>query len=205
MADEGATIYYYSKQSFSFERTCNYLNQSGWFIKNPNTQLITGINEGDFAEKNQNKVKQIVVQSKELGIEIWSNNKQRIFWSIIERNNFFLQNFTFNYLDYDDIEKRTSKIFLEFALQELTEVGEGMLGFTLDQFGHTEYYDFETIFEPDNSEILTDRYFPDITFLPKEKFTRVSLNDECEIIQLNQKFDCIAKNQELSNYLKSLL
>ena len=33
----------------------------------------------------------------------------------------------------------------------------------------------------------------------------IALNDECEIIQLNQKFDCIAKNKELSNYLKTLL
>ena len=205
MADEGATIYYTSKQKDSFGRACNYFNKSGLFIQNPDTKLITGIDKGDFSETSKEKVQELIYQSKEVGLELWLETNERIFWSFIERNNFLLQNFTFNYLNYDDIEQKISKIFVKFALQELKEANKYFLSFTLDQFGHYEDYDFSKIFEPENNEILSHHYISDITFLPRDKIKRISLNDECQIISINQQFDCIAKNQELADYVRSLL
>ena len=202
MAEEGATFYYISKQAFDFKKAYTYLAQSGLYIKHPDIQLISGINDSDeFEESDVEKIEEMF-NTNSMGIHLRLKNKDRIFWSFVELNNVFSHNIGCWFDEYH--EQVVSEASIRFALFEIN-TNEEFLGFTIDIFGETEEYRFETIFEPDNSEIFTDRYFPDITFLPKEKFTRVSLNDECEIIQLNQKFDCIAKNKELSNYLKSLL
>lgn len=87
----------------------------------------------------------------------------------------------------------------------MTENAQGFLGFTLDQDGATDAYDFGEIFEPGNKETLSSFYISDITFLPKEKTNRIALDDESKIIHLNQNFDCIAKNEDLANYVTTLL
>ncbi|MDJ0592311.1 MAG: hypothetical protein QNJ72_20345 [Pleurocapsa sp. MO_226.B13] len=213
MADEGATFYYISKHFFDFEKICNYLKRFGLSIKHPDTELITGIGEeNDFSEIQEEKIRDLVYNTSNLGVDLWTKGNYlnqeynyRIFWSFYEQNNCFVQNFGFNYLEYDRIEKEISKIFIQFALQELAEVGDKLLGFTLDQFGTTEYYDFGKIFEPENKETLSHHCIPDITFLPREKMNQVQLDSESEIIRLNQSFDCIAREKNLSDYLKTLL
>ena len=206
MAREGAIFYYTSKQALDFKKAYTFLAESGLYIKHPDIQLISGIYiKDEFEESDVEKIQKIFNTEKHinnLGIHLRLENKDRIFWSFVELNNVFSHNIGCWFDEYH--EKVVSEASIRFALSEIN-TNEEFLGFTIDIFGETEEYRFEKIFEPDNSEIFTYRYFPDITFLPKEKFTRVSLNDECEIIQLNQKFDCIAKNKELSNYLKSLL
>ena len=206
MTQEGATIYYSSKQFFNFKKACSSLNELGLSIKNPETLLITGvgINGDDFEESSLNKAKALFKFSN-FGFDIWLENAHKTFWSFVEKDNYFFHNLAFNYLDCDDIEKRVSQIFIKFAFQESEDICENFLGFTLDQFGHHEDYDFSKIFEPDNNEILSHRYISDITFLPTDKIKRISLNDECQIISINQRFDCIAKNQELADYVRSLL
>ena len=201
MAEEGATFYYTSKQALNFQKTYSYLAELGLYIKHPDIQLISGIYNGDdFEESDVEKIEDMF-NTNNMGIHLRLENKDRIFWSFVERNVFY------HYIGcwFDEYhEKVVSEASIQFALSEIN-TNQKFLGFTLDIFGATEEYNLETIFEPDNSEIFTYRYFADLTFLPKDKLTRVSLNDEYEIIQLNQKFDCIAKNKNLSAFLKSLL
>ena len=202
MAEEGATFYYRSKQALDFKKAYTFLAKSGLYIKHPDIQIVSGIHNGDdFEESDVEKIEEMF-NTNSMGIHLRLENKDRIFWSFVELNNVFSHNIGCWFDEYH--EKVVSEASIQLALSEIN-TNEEFLGFTVDIFGATEEYRFETIFEPDNSEIFTDRYFPDLTFLPKDKFSKISLNDECEIIQLNQKFDCIAKNKELSNYLKSLL
>ena len=198
---EGATFYYTSKQAFNFQETYNYLARAGLYIKHPDIQIISGMyNSDEFEESDVEKIEEMF-NTNSMAIHLRLENKDIICWSFGE-DKVFVHNIGCLFDEYH--EQVVSEASIQLALSEIN-TNEEFLGFTLSLFGEYEEYSFETIFDPDNSEILTDRYFSDITFLPKEKFTRVSLNDECEIIQLNQKFDCIAKNNELSNYLKSLL
>ena len=200
MAAEGATFYYTSKQAFDFKRAYTFLAESGLYIKHPDIQMISGIYIDEFEELDVEKIEEMF-NTNRMGIHLRLENKDRIFWSFGE-DKVFAHNIGNLFDEYH--EKVVSEASIQFALSEIN-TNEEFLGFTLNILGVYEEYDFETIFDPDNSEILTHRYFADITFLPKEKFNKVSLNDECKIIQLNQRFDCIAKNEELSNYLKSLL
>lgn len=202
MTREGAIFYYTSKQALDFKKAYTFLAESGLYIKHPDIQIISGIYNGDdFEESDVEKIEQMF-NTNSMGIHLRLENKDRIFWSFVELNNVFSHNIGCWFDEYH--EKVVSEASIRLALSEI-DANEEFLGFTIDIFGATEEYRFETIFEPDNSEFFTYHYFPDITFLPKDKLTRVSLNDEYEIIQLNQKFDCIAKDKELSNYLKSLL
>ena len=204
---DGATLYYASKKSFSFERTIFKLSELGISIRHPNTKLITGIdgNLKEFSETDLTKVKNIIYQAKHSGMHLWLETPQTLFGSFVNQNKYFFQHFSFCYLDYDEIEQKISQIFIKFALHELGEVGDEVLCFTLDQFGYTEEYDFIEIFEPSNQKILSSDCIPDLVFLPREKITRITLANKCQIIGINQKFDCIAKNPELADYLKSLL
>ena len=126
------------------------------------------------------------------------------FWSSVKKENYFFHNFAFNFLDGDEIEQTVSQSFIKFALKDLNN-NDNFLGFTLDQFGHHEDYDFSKIYQPENKDILSHNYISDITFLPRNKIKRLALGSESEIIKVNDRFDCISKNQELGNYLKSLL
>ena len=201
MAEEGATFYYTSKQALNFQKTYSYLAQSGLYIKHPDIQLISGIYNGDhFEESDVEKIEEMF-NTNNIGIHLRLKNKDRIFWSFVERY-VFSHNIGCYFDEYH--EQVVSEASIQFALSEINN-NEEFLGFTLDLFGETEDYGFEMFFEPDKNEILTTPYFSDITFLPRERFSKVYLNDECEIIQLNQKFDCIAKNKNLSAFLKSLL
>jgi len=206
MAEEGVTLYYVSKQLFNFQKTCDFLANAGLHIRHPNTQLISVRNEkGDeSAETKQEKVQEIIHNDKYLGITLWLDSGYRVNWSFSQQDDFFFENFGIAHLEDIEIEE-ISKFFIKFALQELAEVERGFLGFTLDQYGQTDHYDFREIFEKGNQETLSPFYISDITFLPREKMNRVTLDNESEIIRLNQSFDCIAKNQDLSNYLKTLL
>ncbi len=206
MTEEGASLYYLSKQSFNFKKACSSLNELGLSVKNSETLLITGIGtKGDNFEESSIKKAQNLFQFKNFGFDIWLENGHKTFWSFVEQDNYFFHNLAFNYLDCNDIEQRASRIFIKFALQELEDVSENFLGFTLDQFGHNENYDFSKILQPNNNDILSHHYISDIVFLSKEKIKRIYLNEECQIISINQQFDCIAKNQELADYVKSLL
>ena len=206
MTQEGATIYYSLKKSFDFKKSCSSLNKLGLFVRNPETHLITGIGTkgNDFEESSIEKA-QDLFQFRDLGFDIWLENDHKTFWSFVEQDNYFFQNLAFNYLDYNDIEQRVSQIFIKFALQELEDVSENFLGFTLDQFGHNEDYDFSRILQQNDNDILNHHYISDIVFLPRDKIKKIALGNESQIIRINQKFDCIAKNQELADYLKSLL
>ena len=204
MAQEGTTFYYTSKQALNFEKTYSHLTELGLSIKHPDTQIVSGIYiQDEFAELDVKKIQEMfdIKNHINIGIHLWLKNKDRIFWSLGE-NNVFYHNIGCCFDEYH--EQIVSEASIQLALSEINK-NERFLRFTLDLFGDTEDYGFEIIFEPDNNEVLTTRYFPDITFLPRERFSRVSLNDECEIIQLNQKFDCIAKDKNLSAFLKSLL
>jgi hypothetical protein len=206
MADEGATFYYVSKHFFDFQKTCNFLEKVGLHIKHPETQLITGINKnGEFVETKAENIQEMIYNSKNLGVNLYLESGYRSFWSFIELNDYFCQHFSFNFFDYYYIEEKVAEIFIEFAVQELTEINQGFLGFTLDQDGATDAYDFGEIFERGNQETLSSFYISDITFLPKDKTNRITLDNESKIIQLNQNFNCIAKNKDLADYLKTLL
>jgi hypothetical protein len=198
MADEGITIYYCFNEFFNFQKTCNYLERMGLHNRHPQTQLIMGssakeykleYNFNDFAETNQEKVQEIIYSAKYSGISLWLDSGHRVRWSFSQQDNYFLENFGISHLEDTEIEK-ISKFFIKFALQELTEVEQGFLGFTLDQFGSTDAYDFGEIFENGNKETLSPFYISDITFLPKDKMNRVALDNESEVIRLNQSFDC---------------
>lgn len=207
MTMDGATLYYISKKSFSFERVSFYLSKLGLSVRHSDTQLITGIdgNLKEFSETDFQQVQNIIYQAKHSGLHFWLETLESLLGSFIDQNEYFFQHFSFSYLDYDNIEQNISQIFIKFALSELTELGEEILCFTLDQFGITEEYDFVEIFEPGNKQKLSSKCIPDLVFLPREKIKKIALNNECEIIRINDKFDCIAKNIELADYLKSLL
>ncbi|BAZ45675.1 hypothetical protein NIES4102_27010 [Chondrocystis sp. NIES-4102] len=206
MANEGATFYYSSKQLFDFQQACLFLENHHLSIRSPDTQLISCINgSSEFIETNQENIQEIIYNSQNAGVYLYLESGHRLFWSFVAQSNYFYQSFGFNYLDYLQIEEMVSKIFTKFALEELIKIDEGFLGFTLDQFGTTDAYDFGEIFDQGNREILSSFYISDITFLPKDKINRITLDDESKIIQLNENFDCIAKNKDLADYLKSLL
>ena len=198
---EGATFYYTSKQAFNFQETYNYLAQSGLYIKHPDIQIISGMyNSDEFEESDVEKIEEMF-NTNSMGIHLRLENKDRIFWSFGE-DKVFVHNIGCLFDEYH--EQVVSEASIQLALSEIN-TNEEFLGFMLDIYGVTEAYNFKTIFEPDNSEVLTYPYFPDLIFISKDKFSKISLNDDCEIIQLNQKFNCIARSQELSNYLKRLL
>lgn len=206
MTQEGATIYYSSTQSFNFKKAYSSLDELGLSLRNPETLLITGIGtKGDNFEASNIEKAQNLFQFRNFGFDIWLENGHKTFWSFVEQDNYFSQNLAFNYLDCNDIEQKASQIFIKFALQELEDVSENFLGFTLDQFGHNEDYDFNRILQHNNNDILNHDYISDIVFLPRDKIKKIALGNESQIIRINQKFDCIAKNQELASYLKSLL
>lgn len=98
-----------------------------------------------------------------------------------------------------------SQTFIKLALQEVKNNNDNFLGFTLDQFGHHEDYDFSKIYQPKNNQALSHHYISDIIFLPRNKLKRFDLGNESEVIKINHKFDGIAKNRELGDFLKNLL
>lgn len=205
MADEGATFYYVSKQFFNFKKTCDFLEKAGLHIRHPDTQLITGINRnGDFVETKQENIQKMIYDDKNSGVYLHLDSGHRIFWSFVETNNYFVINFTFNYLEYIQIEKEISNIFIRLSLKEISE-NNNFLYFTLDQFGQTDYCNFDNIFDLKNDEKLNKECISDITFLPEDKISKIALDHDSEIIHLNQSFDCIAKNSDLADYVKSLL
>lgn len=206
MTQEGATIYYSLKQVLNFEKVCSYLQELGLSIRNPDTQLITGIlaNGGDFEDTSLKKA-QALFELKNFGFYLWLENGHIIFWSSVQQNNYYFHNFAFNSLDGDEIEQKASNIFIKFALQQLKADNRNFLGFTLDQFGNTEEYNFSEIFDSGNQEILSSDCIPELLFLPREKIQRITVDSKSQMIKINQNFDCIAKNQKLADYLKSLL
>ncbi|MEL6442578.1 MAG: hypothetical protein AAFQ80_25475 [Cyanobacteria bacterium J06621_8] len=207
MTMDGATLYYKSKKSFSFERVIFLMEELGLSCRHPETNLITGIN-GDlqeFSEASLKQVRNLIYQAQHSGIHFWFETLECLFGSFVEQGHYFFQHFSFSYFDSNSIEQKISHLFLKLALHELAEVEGEILGFTLNQFGQNEEYDFGKIFQPDNKEILSHHYISDITFLPRKKLKKLALGNESEIIRINQRFDCIAKNQELGRYLKSLL
>ncbi len=205
MADDGVTLYYRSRCSFDLEKACNYLAKSGFFIKQPGTQLITGIGlEDDITETKQKKIKELIHNNNNLGINLWLEPEHCIFWSFSQIDNYFFQNFSFSSL-LDLYLEKLSKVLIEYALQELREIGENFLGFSIDQYGQTDYDDNFDSFITKQKETLKYHDSPDLLFLPKDKLSQIILDDRFEIVQLNQNFTCVAKNPELLNFTKSLL
>ncbi len=204
MADQEATLYYVSKQVFNFKKIYEYFIKSNLFIKNPETQLITytnGVNY--FTEANQEKLKDLILGKTELGVKLWLNNEVYVFWSFVQKDNYFLQNFGLYYLDDLSMEK-VSRILIGYALNELAEINRGIIGFIIDQYGQTSDYDFAP-FLVGRKETLKYHDSPDVLFLPKDKLSQIILDDRFEIVPLNQKFTCVAKNLDLLNFTKSLL
>lgn len=206
MTQEGATIYYSSNKYFNFKKACSSLSELGLSILDPETLLVTGIGtKGNNFEASSIEKAQDLFKFRNFGFNIWLENGHQTFWSFVEQDNYFHHNLAFNYLDCNDIEQIVSQVFIKFALQELEDICEDFFGFTLDQFGHNEDYDFSKILQPNNNELLSHHYVSDIVFLPRNKIKLIALTNKYQIIRINQKFDCIAKNKELVNYLKSLL
>lgn len=214
MANEGATFYYFSNKELNYEEIIINLEKFDLLVRNPDTQLISGTIEGnefeETEEKNFHQFYHNKNHRKQLGINLWVKNNElslydRVFWTNVTKNNFCYHNFTFCFLDYIQIEEIVSQSFIKLALIESARSNKEFMGFTLDQFGHQEDYNFAKLFHPNNNEILTHHYISDITFLPRNKIKRLTLGSESEVIRINQKFDCIAKNPELADYLKSLL
>jgi hypothetical protein len=206
MAEEGATLYYVSKQYFDFQKAYNYLEKVGLHIRHLNTKLITGINkDGEFVETKQKNIQEMIYGDKNSGIYLYLESGHRILWSFVEQKDYFFQNFSFNYLNYSQTEEIVSKVFVRFAVEELAEVDKEFLGFTLDRYGLTEDYNFGEIFEYGSKEMLSSFYISDMTFLPTNKINRIAMDNECKIIQLNQNFNCISKNEDLADYLKTFI
>ncbi len=94
---------------------------------------------------------------------------------------------------------------IEYALQELLEIGKNFLGFSIDQYGQTDSDDNFDSFITKQKETLKYHDPPDLLFLPKDKLSQIILDDNFIIVQLNQNFTCVAKNSDLLNFTKSLL
>ena len=143
-------------------------------------------------------------QNKNLGINLWLDSNRYIFWSFVQQDNYFSQNFGFSSLT-DVLTDRVSKILIKLAINEMMELNENFLGFTIDQYGVTDYHDEFDDFIVRKEKQLKFHDAPDIMFLPKVKTNQINTDDKFLISELNQKFICVAKNSELFNYAKNLI
>lgn len=207
MTQQGATLYYISKHVFNFDRIYGYLKESGFLIKHPDTQLITGLaEEGDLNETSLEKVKELILNQDDIGIHLWLENGQKMFWSFSTYGNYFSYNFDFiSLLDSDQIEEEISPFFIKLALSELYIEENNFLGFTLDQYGNSEWNDFGEIFDRENKNILNHSYISEITFLPKNMISKITLDNKSRIININKNFDCIARDEKLAASLEGKL
>ena len=206
MAEEGATFYYSSKQDFDFDKSYDYLRNSGLTLKHTDANFIIlpGANS-EYTEKEIKNIKDIIYKDKNSGMYLFLDSGIHTFWSFVEGNNYFFEHFTFNYIGCLEVEERLCEIFTSFAIERIAEIGTQFLGFTLDMYGETEAYDFEEIFDNTNKNTLNQSYISDLTFIHQEKMSQFDLDEKVEIITLNHDFICIAKNKALAKYLKGLL
>lgn len=204
MADQEATLYYFSSQTFDFEKACDYFTSSSLSLKQPGTQSIFCTNKlNSFTESNQEKLKDLVFSQVEFSVKLWLNPEIYIFWSFIQNDDYFFQNFGLYYLD--DVQmKKMSEVIIEYALKEVFDVDEQIIGFIIDQYGQTDDYDFGS-FLSGQEETINCYCLPDIMYLPQDKLGKVILDKESQVIKLNQNFTCIANNKDLADYLQTLL
>ena len=206
MADEGATFYYVSKQNFNFDKSYNHLKKIGFFLKDPNTHLITVQRcHGEYIGKEFEHVQNIIYKDKSSGVNLYLDSGERTFWSFYETSSYFAENFIFNYIGDLEIEEKSCEMFTNLAIKKITELGTQFLGFTLDMYGETEDYDFEKVFSNANTDILNDSYISDLTILSKDKMNQFILGEKIKVIEVNRDFNCTAKKEKFANYLESLL
>ena len=204
MADQEATLYYVSRQFFNFEKACNYFESSGLFIHQPETNLIYyAIKSNDFTIIDQKKVHDLVYIESDIGIKLWLNSDVYVFWSFVQADNYFFQNFSL-YLLEDLSKEKVCKFLIRYTLLEIAEINEEIVGFVIDQYDFCEYGNVEPFLTGQN-ETLNCCDLPELLFLPQNKVSQIILDNESQLFEINQNFACVAKNPDLLNFTKNLL
>lgn len=123
--------------------------------------------------------------------------------SFYSEDEYFVLTFYLDQLAASQI-KKASEVLLIYILNELKRVGEKILGFGIDQDGHTYDYDFEHFFDGTNKSIDL-QYIPDIFLIPKRRMDSIAIDDKFNLIDINDSFVFIINNKFLSTYLETLI
>ncbi len=176
----------------------------GLFINQPETNLIYyAIKSNDFITIEQKKVHDLVYIESDIGIKLWLNSDVYVFWSFVQADNYFFQNFSL-YLLEDFSKEKVYKSLIRYALLEIAEINEKIVGFVIDQYDFCEYGNVKPFLTGQN-KTLNYCDLPELLFLPQNKVSQIILDNKLQLFEINQNFICVAKNPDLLNFTKSLL
>ena len=199
MADREGSIYYQSIQDFDFDRACTFLAEKkiSFFNKHNNGNILALNDVGDDYEISYEQVKQEALSGKTFNVNIWLNERRKLFWTFRSQDGYFVFDFYLGFLSQEDRDK-ASKAFFDFFQSEICSKPQSLLGMFIDKNGRTHDYDFAPVFLTDSEEV---DYVTDLICLPKEKFGLVAMESDFGMKELDNSFVCASRSSDFLDYL----
>lgn len=198
MSDDRCGIYYSSGDISDVDTIANFLQQEGVSLEDPKTQKILALDrKGDRYEINLAQIKQKILDSKSALIVVWLKPQSDSIWRISLEDNCWIFEFTFYYLDNEEID-RLSKIAFKLFTNNI--LSKPCLGMYIDRYGRDEY-DFDPFFVRNEGRI---KFFTDLICVPEEKLSRVNIDSVIDTVRwLDNGFVCAGNDLAFLEYLLS--
>ena len=112
MADREGSIYYQSIQDFDFDRACTFLAEKkiSFFNKHNNGNILALNDVGDDYEISYEQVKQEALSGKTFNVNIWLNERRKLFWTFRSQDGYFVFDFYLGFLSQEDRDKASKNI-----------------------------------------------------------------------------------------------
>ena len=199
MLDDKCGIYYSSGDISDIDTIANFLQQNGVSLQDPKTQKIIALDlKGNRYETNMAQIKQNFLNYKKENIIVWLKSHSDSIWTRSLRDDCWIHEFDFGYIDNDEIDELSKIVFHLFIENILPKPSIGMY---VDRYGKTYEYDFDPFFTKDEGRI---ECFTDLICVPEAKLIRVDIDSAVDTVRwLNNGMVCASNDETFLEYLLS--
>lgn len=176
-----------------------FSNNTKWVLKTLKFRHILALKDGDRHETNLAQIKQNLLNHKRENVIVWLKPHSDSIWTISLKDNIWIHEFDFGYLDNEEINILSKIAFKLFAKNILPE--NPPLGMYIDRYGRTYEYDFDPFFVKNEGRI---ECFTDLICVPEEKLNRVDIDSATDTVRwLDNGMVCASNNSAFLEYLLS--